>query len=52
MEAAFKPLVEDLTCQLCRQILTEKIRNVVVKWATAKVSGYKHFRHYVQVLTG
>lgn len=43
MEAALKPLMEDLTCKLCRRILKEKIRNVVVKWATAKVSGYKHF---------
>jgi len=52
MEAVFKPLMEDLVCELCRQVLKEKVKDVVVKWASVKVSGYKHFRLYVHSLTG
>ncbi|KIM37409.1 hypothetical protein M413DRAFT_273980 [Hebeloma cylindrosporum] len=52
MEKVFKPLMADLTCELCCQVLKEKIKNVVTKWATVKVSGYKHFRRLLHFLTG
>jgi len=52
MEAVFKPLMDDLACELCRQVLKEKVKDVVAKWASVKVSGYKHFDLYVHFLTG
>jgi hypothetical protein len=37
MESALAPLTEHLTCEQCRQILTERIKTLVVQWSVVKV---------------
>ena len=37
MESALRPLAEHLTCEYCQQSLRDRIRNLVVQWATVKV---------------
>jgi hypothetical protein len=39
MESALNPLEEHLTCDLCRQALRERIKNLIVQWSVVKVSG-------------
>ena len=37
MESALNPLGEHLSCDLCRQALKERIKNLVVQWSVVKV---------------
>ncbi|KJA30021.1 hypothetical protein HYPSUDRAFT_251714 [Hypholoma sublateritium FD-334 SS-4] len=36
MESALRPLAEHLTCEHCQQSLRDRIKNLVVQWATVK----------------
>jgi len=36
MESALNPLEEHLTCDLCRQSLKERVKNLVVQWSVVK----------------
>lgn len=38
IERVLLPLTEHLTCELCRKILTDRIKEVVVAWTMVKVS--------------
>ncbi len=37
MESALRPLAEHLTCEYCQQSLRDRIKNLVLQWATVKV---------------
>lgn len=37
MESALRPLAEHLTCEHCQQSLRDRIKKLVVQWATVKV---------------
>lgn len=37
MEVALRPLQEHLTCDLCRDTLKERIKDVIVQWSIVKV---------------
>jgi hypothetical protein len=43
MESALSPLTEHLTCEQCRQVLTERIKTLVVQWSVVKVSCFVIF---------
>jgi len=36
MESALTPLTEHLTCEQCRQVLSERIKTLVVQWSVVK----------------
>ncbi|TFK62619.1 hypothetical protein BDN72DRAFT_382746 [Pluteus cervinus] len=36
MKLAFKPLIENLACELCQESLDHKLRDAVVQWASVK----------------
>ena len=38
IEAAFLPLAERLPCQLCKQSLVDRVKQVIVQWSMVKVS--------------
>ena len=38
MEAALHPLADHLQCDLCKQSLRDRIRDLVVQWSVVKVS--------------
>lgn len=37
MESALSPLGEHLSCDLCRDALRDRIRNLVIQWSVVKV---------------
>ncbi|TFK65514.1 hypothetical protein BDN72DRAFT_824504 [Pluteus cervinus] len=42
IKQAFNPLMDDLTCQVCRESLEGKIHEIVVKWSSVRVSKTFH----------
>ena len=40
MKMAFKPLIENLACELCQESLDQKLRDAVVQWASVKVNDH------------
>ena len=42
MKNSLQPLTENLTCEQCHKALQDRIKSVVVRWASVKVSGPAH----------
>lgn len=37
LQAVFSPLSDDLTCELCKEALGERLRDVVSRWVSVQV---------------
>lgn len=37
MESALNPLIEHLSCELCKQSMRERVKNLVVQWSVVRV---------------
>jgi hypothetical protein len=38
MQAAFEPIADDLTCDLCKEGLAQRLGDVVTQWGSVRVS--------------
>lgn len=39
MRNAFQPLTENLNCELCHEGLQKRVKDIIVQWASVRVSG-------------
>jgi hypothetical protein len=43
LESALRPLAEHLSCDLCKNALNDRVKNLIVQWSIVKVSSVHTF---------